>query len=201
MKFIIFLCVLCLSACSIQIIDMTPEPTKQKFDLSDTEGDGIIQARDECPDSNIGVNVDNKGCALTTVHTIRHRLDVNFATNSYVVPSDYMDKIKKLADFMTEYPQVSVVIEGHTSILGSAAHNKELSKKRAQAIKYILTQRFNITGDRITTVGYGFEQLLFEGNDEYSHGKNRRIVAEISSDISFTDMKWTIYSVDNEVDK
>lgn len=200
MKFIIFIWVFFLSACSVQVIDMTPEPTTQKFDLTDSEGDGIIKARDDCPDSNIGAKVGNNGCGSSTVHTIRHRLDVNFDTNSSVVKSEYLPKIKELADFMTEYPQVIVSIEGHTSILGSARHNKKLSNNRARSIKNILIQRFDIASGRIATVGYGFEKILFEGDDEYSHEKNRRIVAEISSDKSLTDMKWTIYSVDSEVE-
>ncbi|HCM48135.1 MAG TPA: OmpA family protein [Colwellia sp.] len=200
MKFIIFICVLLLSACSISVVDMTPEPTNQEFDLTDSEGDGIIKARDDCPDSNKGEKVDNNGCGSNTVHTIKHRLDVNFDTNSSVVKSEYLPQIKELANFMTEFPQVSVSIEGHTSILGSDTHNKKLSNNRARSIKNILIQRFDIAGDRITTVGYGFEKLLFEGDDEYSHEKNRRIVAEISSDKSLTDMKWTIYSVDSEIE-
>ncbi len=179
---------------------MTPEPTNQEFDLTDSEGDGIIKARDDCPDSNKGEKVDNNGCGSNTVHTIKHRLDVNFDTNSSVVKSEYLPQIKELANFMTEFPQVSVSIEGHTSILGSDTHNKKLSNNRARSIKNILIQRFDIAGDRITTVGYGFEKLLFEGDDEYSHEKNRRIVAEISSDKSLTDMKWTIYSVDSEIE-
>jgi len=36
---------LSISACSIQIKEMTPEPTIQKFDLADSESDGIINAR------------------------------------------------------------------------------------------------------------------------------------------------------------
>ncbi|MFQ3208810.1 MAG: OOP family OmpA-OmpF porin [Colwellia sp.] len=200
MKFIIFISVFFLSACSVQVIDMTPEPTTQKFNLTDSEGDGIIKARDDCPDTGIGVKVGNNGCSSSTVQTVRQRLDVNFDTNSSVVKSKYLPNIKALADFMTEYPQVIVSIEGHTSILGSARHNKKLSNNRARSIKDILIQRFDIVNDRITTVGYGFEKILSEGDDEYSHGKNRRIVAEISSDKSLTDMKWTIYSVDSEVE-
>lgn len=200
MKFITLLSVLFLSACSVQVIDMTPEPTKQKFDLSDSEGDGVIQARDKCPNSYAGAKVDSNGCGTNTVHTIRHRLDVNFDIDSFKVKDEYLDKIEKLAEFMAEFPQIEVSIEGHTSITGSAAYNKELSQNRAQAIKNILVQQFDIASDRVTTVGYGFEKLLLEGDDEYIHEKNRRIVAEISSDRKITDMKWTIYSVDNETE-
>lgn len=200
MKFITFLCVLLLSACSVQVIDMTPEPTKQIFDLTDSEGDGVIQARDKCPNSYAGAEVGNNGCGSNTIHTVRHRLDVNFDTNSYKVKDEYIAKIQMLAEFMAEFPKIQVAIEGHTSIKGLAEYNKKLSQNRAQAIKNILIQKFNIASDRVTTVGYGFEKLLLEGDDEYIHEKNRRIVAEISRDREVTDMKWTIYSVDSEQD-
>ena len=200
MKFITFLRVLFLSACSVQVIDMTPEPTIQTFDLTDSEGDGVIKARDECPNSYAGAEVGNNGCGSNTIHTIRHRLDVNFDTASYKVKDEYIAKIEMLAEFMRVFPQVQVSIEGHTSIRGLAAYNKKLSQNRAQAIKNILIETFNIASERVTTVGYGFEKLLLEGDDDYVHEKNRRIVAEISSDRKITDMKWTIYSVDSEQD-
>ena len=198
MKALSMFLLLLLSACSVQIIDMTPEPTQQQFDLSDGDGDGMIQARDECPDSNTGIKVDNQGCGSSRLHTMRHRLDVNFANDSSVVEPRYMPEIKKLADFMIEFPTAQVTIEGHTSIQGSAQYNTKLSKSRAVAIKDILTSRYQIVSERITTLGLGFDRLLLEGNDEYIHQKNRRIVAEISSDVSLAFMKWTIYSVDNE---
>ena len=200
MKLLTIICVLFLSACSVQVIEMTPEPTKQKFDLTDSEGDGVIQARDKCPDSYAGSEVGNNGCGSTTLHTVRHRLDVNFDTDSYKVKDDYLAKIEMLAEFMTVFPQVQVSIEGHTSTKGLATYNKTLSKNRAQAIRNILIEKFNIASDRVTIVGYGFERLLFEGDDDYIHAKNRRIVAELSSDRKITDMKWTIYSVDSEQD-
>ncbi|WP_019025644.1 OmpA family protein [Colwellia piezophila] len=198
MKLITFLSVLLLSACSVQIIEMAPEPTKQAFDLTDNEGDGVILARDNCPESFAGSEVGNNGCGSSTVHTIRHRLDVNFDTDSYKVKDEYLPQIEELSKFMTEYSQVQVSIEGHTSTKGSAAYNKKLSLNRANAIKDILIVKFNIASDRVATVGYGFERVLFEGDDDYIHQKNRRIVAEISSDREITDMKWTIYSVDSE---
>jgi outer membrane protein OmpA-like peptidoglycan-associated protein len=196
MKVLTMLWVLVLSACSVQTIDMTPEPTQQRFDLSDGDGDGMIQARDECPNSKSGVKISNNGCGTNKLYTMRHRLDVNFANDSYLVGPKYIPEIEKLANFMMKFPNAEVMIEGHTSIQGSAQHNKILSKNRAIAIKDILTSRYDIASERITTVGLGFDKLLLQGNDEYIHEKNRRIVAEISSDISLDFMKWTIYSVD-----
>ncbi len=197
MKALTLLLLLLLTACSTQIIDMTPEPTQQLFDLSDGDGDGIILARDKCPDSKTGVKVDSNGCGSNKLHTMRHRLDVNFANDSYSVSPKYLPEIEKLATFMTKFPKTDVIIEGHTSVQGSAQYNKKLSENRAIAIKDILTSRYHIASERIATLGLGFDKLLLQGNDEYIHEKNRRIVAEISSDVSLDFMKWTIYSVDN----
>lgn len=37
-----------------------------------------------------------------------------------------------------------------------------------------------------------------DGNDEYIHSRNRRIVAVVSSEEHIVDQKWTIYSVDKQ---
>ncbi|WP_413699227.1 OmpA family protein [Psychromonas sp. KJ10-10] len=202
MKLITLLCALLLSACSVQIIDMTPEPTVQKFNLIDYDeggdGDGVILARDECPDSIPGAKVGNNGCGTETIETLRTNLEVHFDTNKYDVKEEYLAEIKTIADFMIEFPQSAVLIEGHTSITGSAEYNLTLSQNRALAIKDILIEQFDIAESRITAIGYGFTRLLAEGNDEETHAKNRRIVAEISTDKNLIDMRWNIYSVDKE---
>ena len=200
MKILSIFFVFILSACSTQVINMTDGVTPQVFDLTDSEADGVISARDECPSSSAGVRVENNGCGTQTIETRRRKLEVNFDTNSFVVKNKYLTEIGKLADFLIKYPSTTVTVEGHTSIRGTAKLNKTLSQNRAQAIKNILVRQFNVEEDRITAIGYGFERLLLEGDDEYIHARNRRIVAEISSDVSLQNMKWTIYSVDNEVE-
>jgi OOP family OmpA-OmpF porin len=191
---------LSISACSIQIKEMTPEPTVQNFDLADSEADGIINARDECPDSFDGAYVDNIGCGFDRVEKVRRKLQVNFTRGSYFVENEFLPEIKQLSDFMKDFPDANLTIEGHTSKRGAKALNTKLSKDRAQAIKDILVNTFAIEQDRITAIGYGFDRLILEGNDEESHARNRRIVAELSSYKSLTDMKWTIYSVDQAVE-
>jgi OOP family OmpA-OmpF porin len=200
MKLLILFCSLFVSACSTYVIDMTAEPTKQAFDLTDPEGDGVIEARDECSSSYNGAKVSNNGCGTYSLETVRLKLEVNFETDSYVVKQEYFPEIEKLSDFMTEFPETFVSIEGHTSIRGKASYNTTLSQNRAQAIKDILLSQFSISEERVSAIGYGFSNLLLEGNDEYIHAKNRRIVAQISGARKHNDMKWTIYSVDEELE-
>jgi len=200
MKRLILLPLLFLSACSTQVIEMTEQPTQQQYDLTDAESDGVIGARDKCPDTPIGALINNDGCETESVDTVRRHLAVNFENDSYVVTDQYFPEIGELAEFMTEYLQTKVTIEGHTSMVGSAEYNQVLSENRAEAIKLILIEQFSIAAERITAVGYGFEQLLIEGDDETAHAQNRRIVADLSIDESYTDMKWNIYSVDEVVE-
>ena len=198
MRFITLLMVSFISACSLNIVEMSPEPTSQAFDLKDNEGDGVINARDKCPDSEPGVRVDNNGCASETMGTLSYTLDVHFDANSSIVKNEYLDQIEQLAQFLSNHPEAQVLIEGHTSIKGSATYNKMMSNKRALSIKKVLVNNFAIEKERITTIGYGFEKLIDDGDTEEAHQKNRRIVAVVTADVSSVDMKWTIYSVDSE---
>ena len=191
---------LLIAGCSTQAIDMAPEPTLQKYDLQDVEGDGVIKARDVCDDTPTGSEIDNTGCGSHTQYKVRRELLVNFETNSYAVADNYLPEIENLANFMNEYPDATLTIEGHTSIRGKKELNETLSNNRAQAIKDILISKFAIEESRIDAIGYGFTRLLLEGDDEYIHARNRRIVAEISSDEKIIDKKWNIYSVDERND-
>jgi outer membrane protein OmpA-like peptidoglycan-associated protein len=200
MKLVTILFLMFLSACSVQTVEMATAPTEQKFDLRDVEGDGVIGARDNCPDSYNGSQVDNLGCGSQGVEVVRRKLEVRFDANSYVVKPKYISEIKMLANVMTEHPTTKVTIEGHTSIRGKAKYNKILSQHRADAIKTILITHFTIAEDRINAIGYGFEQLLEEGDNEAVNARNRRIVAELSIDKKHINMKWHIYSVDNAIE-
>lgn len=188
--------VLLLSGCSFTAIEMAPNPTIQKYDLSDPESDGVISARDACPDTSFGADINNDGCGVETVEKTRRQLMVYFDSASAEISSEYYSEIEDLAQFLKEYPSANVIIEGHTSVVGDAKYNKMLSLQRADAIKELLVNKYKINESRIESVGYGVEKPLLEGDSEYVHAKNRRIVAEIFSEKKIKDLKWTIYSVD-----
>lgn len=173
-----------------------PELQLQENDLSDDDADGVITYREQCLNSVLGSQVDNSGCGGDTVNTVRQELRVNFDNNSAVISARYFSDIKELADFMSRYPDLDVIIEGHSSKQGSAALNMDLSQRRAQAVMDLLVNRFGVSTSRVSSIGYGFERLLDEGNSKSAHKRNRRIVAELSGENLTQDMKWTIYSVD-----
>ncbi|QUM84131.1 MULTISPECIES: OmpA family protein [unclassified Moritella] len=197
MKYIIVLISsLLLMACTTPIVDMADNTQIQLQDLSDADNDGVITSREKCPASFAGSKVDNYGCGADIINKVRQELKVNFASNSAVVSKRYFGDIEALANFMKKHLDTEVVIEGHTSKLGSKSLNMRLSQERAQAVMNILVNNFGIATSRVSAVGYGFERILDDGNTKSAHAKNRRIVAELTSESTTKDMKWNIYSVD-----
>ena len=80
--------------------------------------------------------------------------DVLFSTNKAQLKSGGMRNVQKLADFLKQYPQHKVLVEGYTDSTGSDSLNQELSERRANAVRTALLD-MGISSDRINTRGYG----------------------------------------------
>ncbi|MET3109083.1 outer membrane protein OmpA-like peptidoglycan-associated protein [Oxalobacteraceae bacterium GrIS 1.18] len=105
--------------------------------------------------------------------------DVLFGTDLSRLTSDGMRTAQKLADVLNQNPQRTVLVEGYTDSTGSAAHNQELSERRAQSVKSAL-QGMGISGDRVAVRGFG-EQFPVAANDTSANRQmNRRVEIVIS---------------------
>jgi outer membrane protein OmpA-like peptidoglycan-associated protein len=65
--------------------------------------------------------------------------DVLFGTDQANLTPDGMATVKKLAMVMQQAPNRTVLVEGFTDSTGSAAHNQELSERRASSVASTLT--------------------------------------------------------------
>ncbi|TWX73592.1 OmpA family protein [Colwellia sp. C1TZA3] len=149
----------------------------------DSDNDGVSDNMDRCADTPVTVKVDSMGCTLYSEHAVEIKLNIAFANNSSIVKPALVDDIQRLADFMKEYTNTSVEIEGHSSITGTADYNLMLSKKRAVSVESILVNKFNIDASRLTAKGYGQTQLLSADNTIAAHKLNRRVVAKIATSV------------------
>jgi outer membrane protein OmpA-like peptidoglycan-associated protein len=70
-------------------------------------------------------------------------------------------------------PNEIFLIEGHTDAVGSDEDNLTLSDRRAETVATILTERFQIPAENLTTQGYG-EQYL-KVSTEAPERQNRRV--------------------------
>lgn len=100
--------------------------------------------------------------------------DVLFGSNQTELKSGGSRNVKKLADFLKEYPQRIVMIEGYTDSTGSSAHNQLLSEHRANAVRSALIAD-GIDAARINTRGFGAQFPVADNNTASSRQMNRRV--------------------------
>ena len=83
--------------------------------------------------------------------------------------------IKMIASGMQANAGTSFLIEGHTDSTGDAAHNMDLSKRRAEAVKSVLVAQFGIDAARLTTAGLGSTKPVASNNTPQGKAENRRV--------------------------
>lgn len=112
---------------------------------------------------------------------VRVELDVKFDFDkAQVKPESYGD-IKNLADFMSQYPQTTTVVEGHTDSVGSDAYNQTLSERRANAVRDVLVNQYGVGGDRVNAAGYGESRPVADNASADGRAVNRRVEAEVEA--------------------
>ncbi len=104
--------------------------------------------------------------------------NIYFAFNSARIIRSEEKGIIEIANFMKKYPDVYLLIEGHTDSVGTYQYNIELSKRRAEAAKRLLVQ-YGIAPGRIFTKGYGYTRPLATNKTAAGRAKNRRIEFKI----------------------
>ncbi len=73
-----------------------------------------------------------------------------------------------------------IIIGGHTDAKGDEKYNLALSKKRAEAVKAYLVNKWGIPSDLIQTVGYGKSRPLTDGTTKEDLQKNRRVEVRLA---------------------
>ncbi len=105
--------------------------------------------------------------------------DEAFDSGSAVVRKGLYPEIDRVARILSEYPDSVIRIEGHTDSQGSDAYNRDLSTRRANAIKDLLVQR-GVSANRIEVAGLG-ESMPIASNDTVAgRQKNRRVEIKIA---------------------
>lgn len=145
----------------------------------DSDGDGVIDERDRCPNTPAGTRVDADGCELAVAQVASVKLLVNFGFDSTRVQERYFADLAELATFLQRFSDVQVEVEGHTDSLGSADYNQSLSQRRAQAVVDLLVNRHGIARDRLQARGYGESRPVASNDTEEGRAENRRVMATL----------------------
>ena len=126
---------------------------------TDSDGDGVLDAIDECPETRPNVVVDAKGCQIIIEGGDALEMEFSgfFPPMSSQLPAIYDPEFTKMAEKINEYPEASVFI------FGNAATNEidedalarlgfdSLSRNRALISQNTLVFQYNIDAKRIRT--------------------------------------------------
>jgi len=106
--------------------------------------------------------------------------DLLFETGKSDLKGGAASNLNKLATFLNEYPDRSVLIEGHTDDVGSEESNFNLSQRRANSVQSYLVGQ-GVPSTRLSTSGLG-EGSPVAGNDTSTgRQQNRRVEVIISN--------------------
>ena len=80
-----------------------------------------------------------------------------------------------IAELLRRHPQWRLGIEGHTDNTGEAAHNQDLSTRRAGAVSTALVRDFGIGSNRLTSRGFGASRPVDTNDTVVGRAHNRRV--------------------------
>lgn len=144
----------------------------------DTDGDGVLDSEDKCPNSKAGDKVNTFGCAETEKAEIN--LNINFDSGKAIVKPEYSSKLNEVKEFMEKFKNTKLNIEGYTDNSGSAVANTKLSQARASAVMKELI-KLGVDKSRLTAKGYGPKNPIADNNTTEGKQTNRRVVAVIKT--------------------
>lgn len=107
--------------------------------------------------------------------------DVLFDFDSADLREGAQRSIDQIAEFLDEYSERQVLVEGFTDSTGSRDYNLDLSDRRANAVRTALIDE-GVDESRIRTRGFGPDYPVASNDNDAGRQLNRRVEVVISDD-------------------
>jgi len=137
--------------------------------IPDSDGDGVPDDMDDCPETPQGLPVDDSGCWNPIIPA-----DVLFDFDKHTLKPEGRLILDKIVNILVKYPLLKLKISGHTDNFGSMEYNIVLSKRRSKAgLNYIVTK--GIAPERLSMSWHSYR--IPKAGNETPEGRalNRRI--------------------------
>ncbi len=140
------------------------------FSANDTDGDGVLEASDSCPDTPVTVAVGDNGCAL-----FNGVIDgLTFAADSAELSASARVVLQAVANSLLESPNARARVVAHTDSLGDADANMLLSKRRAFEVAKFLVES-GIPKERLEARAFGELRPIETNSTALGRQNNRRV--------------------------
>ncbi|MBU1210056.1 MAG: peptidoglycan-associated lipoprotein Pal [Alphaproteobacteria bacterium] len=108
---------------------------------------------------------------------------VYFTTDSSDLTPEARQTLQKQAQWLGQYPQFTITVEGHADERGTREYNIALGARRATAVRSFLG-RAGINASRIRTISYGKERPVAVCDDISCWSQNRRAQTVLNSRVA-----------------
>ena len=99
---------------------------------------------------------------------------VFFSNDKVELTPEAMKPLLEAAAIIKDFPQITLIIEGHTDNKASASYNKDLSQRRANTVRNFFVQK-GIDPKKLTANGYGLERPIATNSTVEGKALNRRV--------------------------
>ncbi|MGI6854506.1 peptidoglycan-associated lipoprotein Pal [Mesorhizobium sp. 1B3] len=123
--------------------------------------------------ADLGLGAATPGSAQDFTVNVGDR--IFFDTDSTVIRADAQQTLSKQAQWLNQYTNHSVTVEGHADERGTREYNLALGARRAAAARDFLVAR-GVKANRIRTISYGKERPVAVCDDISCWSQNRRAV-------------------------
>jgi OOP family OmpA-OmpF porin len=169
-----------------------PEPAAPK----DSDGDGVTDDKDQCPNTPAGAKVDSKGCPLDSdgdgVYDYQDQCantpkgagvdqrgcwvlkGVTFDTAKANIRKDVAAILDAVVPILEQNPSTKLEIQGYTDNKGSVESNQKLSERRAKSVMDYFVKK-GIDKGRLTAKGFGISNPVATNDTPEGRAENRRV--------------------------
>lgn len=139
----------------------------------DSDGDGVADYRDRCANTPAGVNVDRNGCPIKD-EIVMTVERLGFEFDSAELDAQSKRALDATVDVIKSHSEVQMDIVGYTDSKGSEEYNQGLSVRRAQAAKdYLVSQ--GVSASQLNVVGRGESSPVASNDSDDGRARNRRV--------------------------
>jgi outer membrane protein OmpA-like peptidoglycan-associated protein len=153
----------------------------------DRDKDSILDPDDACPDQPGPKDPDPKknGCPAARIEAGQIKIiqQVKFKTGSAEILKESDDILNAVTQILKDHPEIKKIrVEGHTDNKGTAAYNKDLSKRRAASVAKWLVDH-GVEKPRISSQGFGLERPIDSNTTDEGRQNNRRVEFHIEGSV------------------
>ncbi len=143
----------------------------------DSDGDGVSDKFDKCPNTPAGTVVDGSGCPIKFPEQDKAMLGdysaIQFEFDSYVLKTSSYPVLDNVSKDLRD-SKGNITLEGYASAEGTEGYNLQLSKDRANAVKNYLVNS-GVGANSVNVVGYGEANPIASNATEAGRVQNRRV--------------------------